>query len=260
MVAHVKAKLDEFKSTFLSASSTRACASTTGRWSPRRQHGGAADAVGRSLDARAEGGGAPRHHPGAVDILKEMSSRRRSTRCSTVEAIDFDCMSRDSGNTSSRAGRDPGLFDDHIVKTQAMRGSPFVALRDPHEGGDQLMSMQEIIDEWLKCQSVWPPRAHLLVGGHHAPDADRGERFTQVDRLWRKAMAATASGPTCCGRRRRGHARGWQESNRLLELIQQGSTTTSRRSGSPSRASSSSPTTSCCRSSRTRTRCACSRA
>ena len=44
-----------------------------------------------------------------------------------------------------------------LTLTQAMRSAPFVKpfeLR-MREWETKLVSMQEIIDEWLKCQSVW---------------------------------------------------------------------------------------------------------
>ena len=74
--------------------------------------------------------------------------------------IDFDCMEyRDSGTYILR-GLDEiqSLFDDHIVKTQAMRGSPFIKPfeRRVREWEEKLVSMQETLDEWLKCQVTLP--------------------------------------------------------------------------------------------------------
>ena len=91
---------------------------------------------------------------------KEMSLEKTLDKMlAEWKPIDFDCMPyRDTGTYILR-GLDEiqSLFDDHIVKTQAMRSSPFVKpfeLR-MREWETKLVSMQEIIDEWLKCQSVW---------------------------------------------------------------------------------------------------------
>lgn len=49
------------------------------------------------------------------------------------------------------------LLDDHILKAQAMRGSPFIvalgAKADDWE--DKLISMQDILDIWIQVQSTW---------------------------------------------------------------------------------------------------------
>ena len=142
--------------------------------------------------------------------------------------IDFDCMEyRDTGTYILRALDDiQSLFDDHIVKTQAMRGSPFVKPFEARvkDWEEKLISMQEIIDEWLKCQAVWLYLEPIFSSEDIMRQMPQeAKRFQTVDRLWRKVMAATEARPNVLGATaQEGMLKSWQEANRLLELIQQG--------------------------------------
>ena len=140
----------------------------------------------------------------------------------------FDCMEyRDTGTYILRALDDiQSLFDDHIVKTQAMRSSPFVKPFEQRwrDWEKKLISMQEIIDEWLKCQTVWLYLEPIFSSEDIMRQMPQeAKRFTQVDRLWRKVMAATEQKPNVLmATSAEGMLESWKNANHLLELIQQG--------------------------------------
>ncbi|XP_043257418.1 dynein axonemal heavy chain 3 [Colletes gigas] len=88
------------------------------------------------------------------------------------------------------------LLDDHTLKAQTMRSSPFVKAFDSEmqEWEDKLLLMQDIIDQWLTCQSTWM----YLEPIFSSEDIMRqmpteAQNFRRMDKIWRGIMTYVAN-------------------------------------------------------------------
>ncbi|XP_052759353.1 dynein axonemal heavy chain 3 [Galleria mellonella] len=89
-------------------------------------------------------------------------------------------------------------LDDHILKSQTMRGSPYVKAfeADMAAWEEKLISMQDILDQWLQCQATWMYLEPIFSSEdimRQMPTEARN--FRDVDKEWRSIMAATQKDP-----------------------------------------------------------------
>ncbi|RKO99706.1 hypothetical protein CXG81DRAFT_14142 [Caulochytrium protostelioides] len=118
------------------------------------------------------------------------------------------------------------MFDDHIVKTQTMRGSPFIK---PFEAESkaletQLLTMQDMLDEWLKMQATWLYLEPIFSSEDIMRQLpSEGRRFQNINKIWRAHMQAAATNPAIIHvAAQDGVVDKLKECNADLELIQKG--------------------------------------
>ncbi|XP_019944293.2 dynein axonemal heavy chain 12 [Paralichthys olivaceus] len=118
------------------------------------------------------------------------------------------------------------ILDDQIVKTQTMRGSPFIK---PFEKQiklweERLLRIQETIDEWLKVQAQWLYLEPIFSSQDIMQQIpEEGRLFQTVDKNWREVMRHCVKDPKILpATSLPGLLEKLQDSNNLLDRIMKG--------------------------------------
>ncbi|XP_064606960.1 dynein axonemal heavy chain 12-like isoform X2 [Liolophura sinensis] len=117
-------------------------------------------------------------------------------------------------------------LDDQIVKTQTMRGSPFIKPfeEDIKKWEEQLIYIQDTIDEWLKVQAQWLYLEPIFSSEDiNQQMPEEGRLFQMVDRNWKDVMKHTSRDPkVLAATSLPGLFTKLQDSNGLLDKINKG--------------------------------------
>ncbi|KAF3860594.1 hypothetical protein F7725_000849 [Dissostichus mawsoni] len=118
------------------------------------------------------------------------------------------------------------MLDDQIVKTQTMRGSPFIK---PFEKEiklweERLLRIQETIDEWLKVQAQWLYLEPIFSSQDIMQQIpEEGRLFQTVDKNWKEVMRHCIKNPKILAATALpGLLEKLHDSNNLLEIIMKG--------------------------------------
>ncbi|XP_076022383.1 dynein axonemal heavy chain 12 [Genypterus blacodes] len=118
------------------------------------------------------------------------------------------------------------ILDDQIVKTQTMRGSPFIKPfeNEIKEWEERLILIQDTTDEWLKVQAQWLYLEPIFSSEDIMQQIpEEGRLFQTVDRNWKEVMRHCIKDPKILpATSMPGLLEKLQDSNILLDNIMKG--------------------------------------
>ncbi|XP_049921653.1 dynein axonemal heavy chain 12 [Epinephelus moara] len=118
------------------------------------------------------------------------------------------------------------MLDDQIVKTQTMRGSPFIKPfeNEIKQWEERLLHIQETIDEWLKVQAQWLYLEPIFSSQDIMQQIpEEGRLFQTVDKNWKEVMRHCVKDPKILpATSLPGLLEKLQNSNTLLDSIMKG--------------------------------------
>lgn len=91
------------------------------------------------------------------------------------------------------------LIDDHIIKTQSIRSSPYIKQFESHAKGweQQLVRMQELLSSWLLCQRNWIYLEPVFSSNDISKQLSvEATRFETIDKMWLRVMSNVARNPS----------------------------------------------------------------
>uniref|UniRef100_H2Z3M9 Uncharacterized protein n=1 Tax=Ciona savignyi TaxID=51511 RepID=H2Z3M9_CIOSA len=118
------------------------------------------------------------------------------------------------------------VLDDQIVKTQTMRGSPFIKPFEEETKAweERLLNIQDTLDEWLKVQAQWLYLEPIFSSEdimNQMPE--EGRLFQTVDKNWKEIMRFVMKDPhVMAATSMKGLLQKLLDSNGLLDKIMKG--------------------------------------